>query len=154
MARTQTCIACTSYAYQLIIANARHDALNEAMTKVENDTIVSTKLANQREQQQMSTNKSEAEASILKPQGKYELLQIKALNSEQKALHARSELEQATESSFCFDSAHALLQEDLDPAHCEITELRTTETTLDRKITALKGALKCRTTLHQPWAER
>ena len=128
MTGTQTCAACTSYANELIIANERHDALNEAMTKMENDMIVSTELANQREQQ-MYTNKSKPEASTLKLQGEYELLQINALQFEQEALHACSELEQATENNFCFDPAHALLQEDLDSAHCEITEMRTTETT-------------------------
>ena len=98
MEGTQTCAACTSYADQLIIANERHDALNEAMKKMENDMIVSTGLVNQREQQ-MFTSKSEAAASILKLQGEYELLQIKALQFEQEALHARSELEQATEKT-------------------------------------------------------
>ena len=71
-------------------------------------------------------------------QGDYELLKIEAQQSEQEALHARSELEQANENNFCFDPAHAVLQEDLDSAHCEITELRTTETTLEQKIGALK----------------
>ena len=60
--------------------------------------IISTELANQRDQQ-MFTNKSEAEASTLKLQGEYELLQIEALKFEHEALHARSELEQATENN-------------------------------------------------------
>ena len=81
MAGTQTCAACISYANQLTIANKRHDALNEAMTQMENDMTVSTELANQREQQ-MFTNKSEAEASLPKLQGEYKLLQIKALRFE------------------------------------------------------------------------
>ena len=56
MAGTQTCASCTSYANQLVIANERHDAIIEAMTKMENDTIVSTTLANQREQQMFTRN--------------------------------------------------------------------------------------------------
>ena len=43
------------------------------MTKMEHDTIVSTELANQREQQ-MFTLESESEASMMKLQGEHELL--------------------------------------------------------------------------------
>ena len=137
MAGTQTCASCTSYANELIIANERHDALSEAMTKMENDTIVSTELANQREQQTF-TMKSEAESSMLKLQGDYELLQLKVQQSEQEAQHARSELEQATENNFCFDPSHTVMQDDLDSAQIEIIELRANETTLEKKITLFR----------------
>ena len=56
VAGTQTCASCTSCANELVIANERHDAIIEAMTKMENDTIVSTTLANQREQQMFTRN--------------------------------------------------------------------------------------------------
>ena len=39
---------------------------------------------------------------------------------------------------FCFQPSHVALQEDLDLAHCEITELRSTETALEKKIVLLK----------------
>ena len=137
MAGTQTCASCTSYANDLIIANERHDAIIEAMTKMENDTIVSTTLANQREQQ-MFTMKSEAESSILKLQGEYELLQQRVQQPEQEALHARSELEQATKNNFCFDPSHTVLQDDLDSTQIEIIELRANETALENEITLLR----------------
>ena len=115
VAGTQTCARCASYVQELGIANERRDAIQQAMTKMENDTIVSTELANQREQQ-MFTLKSESEASVLKLQGGYEILKQRLQLSEQEALHARSELEQATENNFCFDPVHKRLQDDLDSA--------------------------------------
>ena len=104
---------------------------------MENDTIVSTELANQREQQ-MFTLKSESEASILKLQGDYDILKQRLQLSEQEARHARSELEQATESNFCFDPQHQFMQEDLDSAQLEIIEARSNETQLEAKISSLK----------------
>ena len=50
-AGTQSCAGCASLTVDLGIANERQDAIPQAMTKMENDTIVSTELANQREQQ-------------------------------------------------------------------------------------------------------
>lgn len=137
IAGDQTCAQCASYVQELTLANERNDALTKAMEQMENDTIVSTTLANQREQQ-MFSSKAEPEATITSLQGSYEILKFEAQQYEQDTLHARLELEQAIESNFCFDPAHAVLQEDFDSAHCEITGLRTTETTLEKRITALK----------------
>ena len=137
IAGEQTCASCASYAQELESLNERNDALTLVMEQMENDAIVSTTLANQREQQ-MFSSKAESEATLKSLQGDYELLKLEAQQSEQEARHACSELEQATENNFCFDPAHAVLQEDLDSARCEITQLRTTETTLEQKITALK----------------
>ena len=47
-AGTQSCVSLTN---DLGIANERYDAIQEAMTKMEHDAIVTTELANQREQQ-------------------------------------------------------------------------------------------------------
>ena len=137
VAGTRTCARCASYVQELGIANEGRDAIQQAMTKMENDIIVSTELANQREQQ-MFTLKSESEASVLKLQGDYEILKQRLQLSEQEALHARSELEQATENNFCFDPVHKRLQDDLDSAQSEIIEARANETILEEKIGSLK----------------
>ena len=137
LAGTQSCASCASLSTDLGIANKRYDAIQEAMTKMEHDTIVSTELANQREQQ-MFTLKSESEAAMLKLQGEHELLKQRLKHSEQEARHARSELEQATENNFCLDPAHAIIQEDLDSANCEMTELRITETALEEKVGSMR----------------
>ena len=106
IAGEQTCAQCASYAQELTSANERNDALTQAMKQIENDTIVSTTLANQREHQ-MFTSQAKSENNILKLQGEYELLNQRLQHSEQEALHARSELGQATENNFCFDHAVA-----------------------------------------------
>ena len=67
-AGTQSCANSASLPRDLGIANKRHDGIQEAMTKMEHNTIVSTELANQREQK-MFTLKSESEAAMLKLQG-------------------------------------------------------------------------------------
>ena len=107
------------------------------MKQMENDTLVSKTLADQRELQ-MFSSKAELEASILSLQGAFELQKIDALQSEQDAQHARSELEQATENNFCFDPVHKVLQEDLDSTQLEIIEMRANERTLEEKITTLE----------------
>ena len=137
IAGEQTCAHCASYAQELTSANERNDALTKAMKQMEDDALVSTTLANQRELQ-MFSSKAELEASLMSLQGDYELQKIDALQSEQDARHARSELEQATENNFCFDPVHKVLQEDLDSAQLEIIEMRANETTLEQKIGALK----------------
>ena len=138
IAGEQTCAHCASYAQELTSANERNDALTiKAMKQMEDDAIVSTTLANQRELQ-MFSSKAELEVSLMSLQGDYELQKIEAQQSEQEARHARSELEQATENNICFDPAHEVLQEDLDSAKLEIIEMRANETTLEQKIGALK----------------
>ena len=137
IAGEQSCAHCASYAQELTSAAERYDALTKAMKQMENDTIVSKTLADQRELQ-MFSSKAELEASMLSLQGDYELQKIDALQSEQDARHARSELEQATENNFCFDPVHKVLQEDLDSAQLEIIEMRANETTLEQKIAVLK----------------
>ena len=72
-AGTQSCANCASLAHDLGIVNERHDTILEAMTKMEHDTIVSTELANQREQH-FFTIRSKYEVVVLKLQGEYELL--------------------------------------------------------------------------------
>ena len=137
MAGEQTCASCASYVQELSVAAERYDALSAAMKQMENDTLVSKTLADQRELQ-MFSNKAELEASMLSLQGAFEIQKIDALQLEQDAQDARSELEQATENNFCFDSVHKVLQEDLDSAQLEIVETRTNERTLEEKITTLK----------------
>ena len=107
------------------------------MKQQENDAIVSKTLADQRELQ-MFSSKAEIEAELLTLQGAIKLKDIELQQSEQEALHARSELEQATENNFCFDSVHKRLQDDLDSAQLEIIETRANETTLEAKIDSLK----------------
>ena len=119
IAGEQTCASCASYAQELSLAAERYDALTVAMKQMENDTIVFKTLADQRELQ-MFSSKAELEASMLSLQGAYELQKIDALQSEQDARHARSELEQATDNNFCFDPVHKVLQEDLDSTQLEI----------------------------------
>ena len=61
MAGEQTC---TSYAQELPVVAERYDALSVAMKQVENDTLVSKTLADQRELR-MFSSKVELEASML-----------------------------------------------------------------------------------------
>ena len=131
------CASCADYAAEIAMATERYDALSVAMKQQENDAIVSKTLADQRELQ-MFSSKAEIEAELLTLQGAIKLKDIELQQSEQEALHARSELEQATENNFCFDPGHIQLQEDLDSAQLEIIELRANETSLDKKIDSLK----------------
>ena len=71
-------------------------------------------------------------------QGAFELQRIELQQSEQEARHARSELEQATESNLCFDPQRQLMQEDFDSAKLEITEAWSNETQLEANISSLK----------------
>ena len=48
-AGTQSCVGCASLTIDLGIANARYGRIQQALAKMENDTIVSTDWANQRE---------------------------------------------------------------------------------------------------------
>ena len=63
IAGEQTCASCASYAQEPESLNERNDALTLAMKQMENDAIVSTTLANQREQQ-MFSSKAESEATL------------------------------------------------------------------------------------------
>ena len=137
MAGEHNCASCADYAAEITMATERYDALSVAMKQQENDAIVSKTLADQRELQ-MFSSKAEIEAELLTLQGAIKLKNIELQQSEQEALHARSELEQATENNFCFDPGHIQLQEDLDSAQLEIIELRANETSLDKKIDSLK----------------
>ena len=133
----QSCAQCTSFEKDLALASEAQEALTQAMTDMRNDNAVSTELANQRELQ-MFQSKAETDSAMLQLQGDYEIHILKIESSENALRNARSEINQIKEEGFCFQPSHVALQEDLDLAHCEITELRSTETALEKKTVLLK----------------
>ena len=133
----QGCAQCASLEQELAVASEAHEELTQAMTDMRNDNAVSTELANQRELQ-MFQSKAETESALLQLQGEYEILILKIESSDIELRNARSTIDQIKEEGFCFQPSHEAMQEDLDLAHCEITELRSTETALEKKIVLLK----------------
>ena len=128
IAGEQTCVQCASYAQELALASERNDALTKAMQQMVNDAVVFMTLGHSGEPQ-MFTARSEAEATIVSLQGEQELLNTRVQQAETDAEHARSELNQLEENNFCDEPQHKVLQDDLDSANCEITELREEEKT-------------------------
>ena len=133
----QSCAQCASFESELALASEAHKELTQAMTDMRNANAVSAELANQRELQ-MFQSKAETESALLQLQGEYEILILKIESSDIELRNARSTIDQIKEEGFCFQPSHEAMQEDLDLAHCEITELRSTETALEKKIVLLK----------------
>ena len=140
IAGEKPCARCAGYAQKLTLMNEHNDALTQAMKQMESDKVVSMKLAHAREQVVFAASATAENASQAVVVGK-DLLEIRVQQAELDALHAKSELAQIEENNFCYEPWHTALQDNLDQANCEITELRVRETILEEEIGSLQERL-------------